>query len=389
MEIISKWVVIYLDFQKAFDKVAHQRILIKLKSHGMGVNIVTYWKQNWLTDRKQRVSAEGETSAWTAVHSGVPQGSVLGPLLFLIYINDLEDGVASNIIKFADDTQIFRRVQTRQECRTLQEDLNRLEQWSAKWQMLFHHSKCKCLHIGRANGKEPYEMHKDKCKCLHIGQANAKHNYLMNNTVLLSTEREKDVGVVVSSDMKVSEQCGIAARKGNQILGLIRRNIAYRDKRLIIPLYMSLVRPHLEYCIQAWRPHMRKDIDKLERVQRRATRLISEISQLSYEERLQQCRLTTLETRRIRGDQIEVFKIMHGYEGLNKDMFFRIKNDSITRGHSLALVKSHSRLDIRKYTFSQRVVNDWNKLPEECINATSVNMFKNKIDQYYLKTRRE
>ena len=80
---------------------------------------------------------------------------------------------------------------------------------------------------------------------------------------------------------------------------------------------------------------------------------------------------------------------MHGYEGLNKDMFFRIKNDSITRGHSLALVKSHSRLDIRKYTFSQRVVNDWNNLPEECINATSVNMFKNKIDQYYLKTRRE
>ena len=117
--------------------------------------------------------------------------------------------------------------------------------------------------------------------------------YLMNNTVLLSTEREKDVGVIVSSDMKVSEQCGITARKGNQILDLIRRNIAYRDKRLIIPLYISLVRPHLEYCIQAWRPHMRKYIDKLERVQRRATRLISEISQLSYEERLQQCRLMT------------------------------------------------------------------------------------------------
>ena len=111
---------------------------------------------------------------------------------------------------------------------------------------------------------------------------------------------------------------------------------------------------------------MRKDIDKLERVQRRATILISEINQLSYKERLQQCRLTTLETRRIRGDQIEVLKIMHGYEGLNKDM-----------------------LDIRKYTFSQRVVNDWNKLPEECINETSVNMSKNKIDQYFLKTRRE
>ena len=118
-EIISKWVddgspvdVIYLDFQNAFDKVPHQRLLIKLKSHGMGVDIVT-WIQNWLTDRKQRVSVEGETSAWTAVYSGVPQGSVLGPLLFLIYINDLKDGVASNILKFADDTTMFRRDKTR------------------------------------------------------------------------------------------------------------------------------------------------------------------------------------------------------------------------------------------------------------------------------------
>ena len=114
-EIISKWVddgspvdVIYLDFQKAFDKVPHQGLLM---SHGMGVNIVT-WIQNWLTDRKQRVSVEWETSAWTALHSGMPQGSVLGPLLFLVCINDLEDGVASNILKFADDTKIIRRVQT-------------------------------------------------------------------------------------------------------------------------------------------------------------------------------------------------------------------------------------------------------------------------------------
>ena len=106
-----EWMYIYLDFQKAFDKVPHQRLLIKLKSHGMGFNIVK-WIQNWLTDRKERVSVEGETSAWTAVHSEVPQGTVLGPLLFLVYIDDLEDSIASNIIKFADDTNIFRRVQT-------------------------------------------------------------------------------------------------------------------------------------------------------------------------------------------------------------------------------------------------------------------------------------
>ena len=123
--------VSYLYFQKAFHKVPHQILLIKLKSHGMGVNIVTSI-QHWLTDRKQRVIMEGETSAWIAVHSGVPQGSVLGPLLFLIYINYIEDGIASNIFKFADDTTIFIRVQTRQECHTLQEDLNILLQWSEK-----------------------------------------------------------------------------------------------------------------------------------------------------------------------------------------------------------------------------------------------------------------
>ena len=117
-----------------------------------------------------------------------------GPLLFLIYINDLEDGVASNILKFADDTKLFRRVQTIQESHTLQDDLNRLDQLSEQWQMLFNQSKCKCLHIGRANGKEPYEMH---------------------NTVLLKkTAKEKDIGVTISADWKVSEQCGIAARKG-------------------------------------------------------------------------------------------------------------------------------------------------------------------------------
>ena len=167
--------------------------------------------------------------------------------------------------------------------------------------MLFNQSKCKCLHIGRANGKVPYEMH---------------------NTVLLKTSKEMDLGVTISADWKVSEQCGIAARKGNQLLGMIKRNITYREKNLIIPLYKSIVRPHLEYCIQAWRPRLKKDIDKLERVQRRATKLIPELRILSYEDRVQQCKLTTLETRRIRGDQIEVFKITHGIEGLNSGMFF-------------------------------------------------------------------
>ena len=165
--------------------------------------------------------------------------------------------------------------------------------------------------------------------------------------------------------MKVSEQCGIAASKGNQILGLIRRNITYKGKKLIIPLYKAIVRPHLEYCIQ-----------------RRATKMIPELRDLSYEERLKECGLTTLETRRLRGDQIEVFKILNGYENIDRNMFFSLKKDSRTRGHEVKLVKDQCRLDIRKHSFSQRTINEWNKLSTDCVTASSVNMFKNKVDTY-------
>ena len=141
----------------------------------------------------------------------------------------------------------------------------------------------------------------------------------------------------------------------------------------------------LEYCIQAWRPYRKKDIDKLERIQRRATKMIPELRDLSYESRLLQCGLTTLETRRLRGDQIEVFKIVNGYEDVDRNMFFKLKEGSRTRGHKAALVKEQCRLDMRKYSFSERVINEWNKLPNDCVNASSVNMFKNRIDRYLIR----
>ena len=367
LEEITKWIdvgspvdIIYLDFQKAFDKVPHQRLLLKLKAHGIGDSI-TDWIEQWLTDRRQRVVVDGEVSNWKSVLSGVPQGSVLGPILFLIYINDLGDSITSNVLKFADDTKLFRKVNTNVDKQHLQNDLDRLVKWSEKWQMLFNFGKCKCLHTGHRN--------------MNV-------NYKMGDTVLGTTVKEKDLGVTISADMKVSEQCGIAASKGNQILGLIRRNITYKGKKLIIPLYKAIVRPHLEYCIQAWRPYRKKDIDTLERIQRRATKMIPELRDLSYEERLKECGLTTLETRRLRGDQIEVFKILNGYENIDRNMFFSLKKDSRTRGHEVKLVKDQCRLDIRKHSFSQRTINEWNKLSTDCVTASSVNMFKNKVDTY-------
>ena len=163
------------------------------------------------------------------------------------------------------------------------------------------------------------------------------------------------------------------------------RNLTYKEKSLIVPMYKAIVRPHLEYCIQAWSPYLRKDIDMLEKIQRRATKLIPGLRDLRYEERLKECGLTTLEKRRVRGDQIEVFKILNGYENIDSNIFFEIKESKITRGHNFTLVKKQSRLDVRKFSFSQRTINVWNKLSSECVHASSVNMFKNRIDKYLVK----
>ena len=163
---------------------------------------------------------DGEVSSWKSVLSGVPQGSVLGPILFLVYINDLEEGVTGKILKFADDTKLFRKVKEIGDKQNLQDDIDKLVKWCEKWKMLFNFGKCKCL---------------------HTGPGNTGMNYEMGGTILSKTVKEKDLGVTMNANMKVSEQCRIAASKGNQVLGMIRRNITYKEKSLIIPLYKAIV----------------------------------------------------------------------------------------------------------------------------------------------------
>ena len=196
---------------EAFDKVPHQRLLLKLKAHGIGNDVIN-WIEEWLTHRRQRVIVDGEISNRKCVLSGVPQGSVLGPILFLIYINDLEDDISSKVLKFADDPKIFRKVTNVTNKQSLQDDLDKLIKWSEKWHMLFSFGKCKCIHIGHGNMDEEYKM---------------------GDAVLGRATQEKDLRVTFSADMKASEYCWITASKGNQILGLIRRTIMYKEKKLI------------------------------------------------------------------------------------------------------------------------------------------------------------
>ena len=167
----------------------------------MGNSIVN-WIEQWLTDRRQRVVVDGEVSSWKSVLSGVPQGSLLGPILFLVYVNDLEEGVTGKILKFADDTKLFTKLRKLEINKKVQDDIDKLVMWSEKWQMLFNFGKCKCL---------------------HAGPGNTGVNYEMEGTILSKTMKEKDLGVTMNANMKVSEQCRIAASKGNQVIGMIRK----------------------------------------------------------------------------------------------------------------------------------------------------------------------
>ena len=237
LEEITKWVdnessvdVIYLDFQKAVDKVPHQRIILKLKSHGMGNSIINCVEQ-WLTDRRQRVVVDEEVSSRTSVLSGCHKVLYWGLILFFVYISALEEGVTGKILKCADEAKLFRKTNEIGEKQKLQDDIDKLVRWSEKWQMLFNFGKCKCLHTWPGNTGTDYAI---------IGR-----------TILRTTMKEKDIGLTMNANMRVSEQCRIAASKGNQVLGMIRRNITYKEKSLIVSLCKAIVRPHLEYCMHA------------------------------------------------------------------------------------------------------------------------------------------
>ena len=353
--------IIFLDFQKAFDKVPHKRLLLKLESLGIVGNVLD-WIREWLKNRDQRVVINGRSSTWQSVTSGVPQGSVLGPLLFLAYINDLEDSVHSKVKKFADDTKLYREVVSTDDVAIVQRDLDSISKWSSDWQMFFN---------------------ADKCKVMHVGYHNRNASFELNGQSIQQVISEKDLGVHLVSSLKPSKQCAEAARKGNWILGLIKRHFSFLDKDIVVRLFKQLVRPHLEYAVQVWSPYFSKDKQLIENVQRRATRLISWLRDLPYEDRLKRLGLTSMELRRIRGDLIQVFKIVHGLDGLSFDYFFEFSNVTTNRGHSLKLRGKRCRLDVRKHFFSQRVINEWNSLPENVVSSPSVNSFKNSLDLFF------
>lgn len=382
LDEVSGWIddgksvdILYLDFAKAFDKVDHERMMVKLAAAGVDGKLLA-WIRDWLSNRYQRVVVDGEASEWLPVDSGLPQGTGLAGPLFTVFVGDMDKVILAFLRKFADDTKLARIIQSIKDAELFQNDIDRLVEWAKEWAMVFNQAKCKVMHLGHNN---------------------PRYAYTMDGVTLSETEEERDLGVMIDSSLKPSTQCEIAAKKANQILGLITRSFHYRTKSTLVPLFKTLVRPKLEFAAAAWNPWLEKDIECLEKVQRRLIRMISNVKGSTYEEKLKDAGLTTLKDRRERGDLIEAYKTLNGFNNVIKASWFEIK-DPVQNHHStrstttmgdegdgvnrVSIARERARTEFRNQTYRFRTARGWNALPDNVRNAKSINAFKNAYDAW-------
>ena len=285
--------VAILDFSKAFDTVPHKKLLHKLRQYGI-TGPIHSWLQNFLTGRTMRVVVDGCCSDSTNVDSGVPQGTVLGPLLFLCYINDLPDSAISQVRLFADDCLLYREINTFQDHITLQQDLKNLESWADTWGMHLNATKCYILSI---NNKSNFR-------------------YSLNNTILKEVPNNPFLGILLSQDLKWSDHIANITKTANSTLRFLRRNLRHCPTSCRRNSYLSLVRSVLEYGSVVWDPYLKKDIDALERVQRRAACFITgdyrSHSTGTVQRLLNKLKLPELQDRRKQLRLILFFKVVEG-----------------------------------------------------------------------------
>jgi len=362
--------VVFLDFAKAFDSVPHELLLHKLMSFGINGRLLN-WFKTYVSNRKQRVIIEGEHSKWLPVLSGVPQGSILGPLLFVLYINDLPECTLSHVKLFADDAKCYRKIETLQDCHDLQKDIDALFEWSKKWGLEFSPRKCKVMSVMRCRNGPTF-------------------NYCLNGVHLERVEKFVDLGVTITSNLSYHDHVKAKVNKAKSMAFLIHRTTG----NLVAPnikvrLFETLVRSHLEYCSQVWSPHNKGDIVLLEQVQRRFTKSVLYNMNMSYKERLLYLGLLPLSFRREISDLLFLYKCIYAQYNVDfprQQLLVPIANANVRlRSNNIGLLFTVPRCKTTTFQSSYycRAINLWNSLPQEARSSSSLHDFRNHVKSFY------
>ena len=361
--------VIFVDFAKAFDSVSHSKLLHKLKSYGIHGKLLD-WIAAWLSGRTQSVKLGSSFSIPRSVLSGILQGTVLGPLLFLLYINDLVDIIpseahptlfADDLKLFSDTTPLFNSASSSGiSSPLLQDSLNKLLFWTQLWQLPISIPKCSVLSISNSKLLIP-------------------RSYFIGSHQLPQVTNCSDLGVVINNQLTFSCHILSTVKKAYIQSALISRCFLSRDAHNLKLAFCTYVRPILEYASPIWSPYIQKDITLLENVQRRFTKSISKLHNLPYTTRLHSLDIPSLSCRRIQTDLATVYRILHHHTFLEPSLYFTSRLSSITRGHPFTLCKPVVRLNSSKFAFLSRVIDHWNSLPLAVVNAGSISAFKARL----------
>ena len=350
--------VIIMDFAKAFDKVSHWRLSLKLQTYGINGKI-NQWVTNFLDGRLQRVVCNGEHSEWAPVMSGVPQGSVIGPLLFLIYINDLPENVKSKVRLFADDTILYHTIECKRDSKILQKDLDHLAAWEEKWKMKFHPQKCNVLRITRR--KKPIDS-----------------SYQLHGHTLETLSDIKYLGVTVNNKLCWNTHINNICKKANNSLAFLRRNLQISQAHIKECAYTALIRPQLEYASCVWDPYTICNKDRIEMVQRRAARFVhcNYDQKASVNEMLRKRGWRSLVQRRVDARLVMFYKSLHGQVAVDVTRNL-VPHTRVSRHwHPKAFMIPIEKISYLQNSYLPRTVAQWNSLPASIALSSSLEAFK-------------